>query len=466
MVMSFSEKVLSKSNSYVFYKEGYEELLKKDRKNQGVIRGKQNFINKQKEKAKLRNEEIRELKHQLRDNEKQIAKLDGEIETYQKTVSDYDGLLMLLKDSLEGFSNISKVEDIRNINIAYVLNGFPEHSQTFILSELRWLVENDYNVVVFYRRDPYKPIDLDFDIKSEKFTSKPGLAKLLIEYDIDLMHTHFVYPICTNFTYPVSEILKIPFTVFSHAYDIFQKDYAEINNIGEISSSQYCLGIFTLSDFHKSYLIEQGASEDKIIITKQASDYELAEFSQKTDKIKNVVAISRFVEKKGLDVLIEASKLLEDEDLTFEIYGFGELEEELEGKIKELDCKNISLKGQLGHDEVGEKLKGADLLVAPCKVAENGDMDGIPTILFESMAVGLPVITTTVSAIPEVIRDGENGFLVEPDNPQLLADKIKEVVLLSSDDLHNICVKAQEDVKDISSVEKTMNTYLQNIEKI
>ena len=466
MVMSFSEKVLSKSNSYVFYKEGYEELLKKDRKNQGVIRGKQNFINKQKEKAKLKNEEIQELKHQLRDNEKQIARLDGEIDTYQKTVSDYDGLLGLIANRLESSSNISNAEDIKDINIAYVLNGFPEHSQTFILSELRWLVENNYNVVVFYRRDPYKPIDLDFNIKSEKFTSKPALAKLVLEYDIDLMHTHFVYPICTNFTYPVSEILKVPFTVFSHAYDIFNEDYAEINNIKGISDSKYCLGIFTLSDFHKNYLIEQGAGEDKIIITKQASDYELAEFSQKTDKIKNIVAISRFVEKKGLDVLIEASKLLEDEDLTFEIYGFGELEEELEAKIKELDCKNISIKGQLNHDEVAEKLKESDLLVAPCKVAENGDMDGIPTILFESMAVGLPVITTTVSAIPEVIRDGENGFLVEPENPQSLADKIKEVVSLSSEELYNICVKAQEDVKDISSVEKTMNTYLQNIEKI
>ena len=92
-------------------------------------------------------------------------------------------------------------------------------------------------------------------------------------------------------------------------------------------------------------------------------------------------------------------------------------------------------------------------------------MDGIPTIIFESMAYGLPVLTTNVSAIPEVIIDNENGFLIESDNTQALANKIKEISSLSGEELFNIRKKAQEDVKDISSVEKTMSVFLDTLNK-
>ena len=357
-----------------------------------------------------------------------------------------------------GLSNVKK--DIKDVNIAYVLNSFPEHSQTFVLSELKWLCENNFNVVVFYKKEPYKSIDLDFEIKKEQFTSKRELTKLLLDYDIEFIHSHFVYPICTKLVFPIAEFLNIPFSTFAHAFDIFTKEYQETNNIVEISQSELCIGIYTLSEFHKDFLIKQGVNEDKIIITKQATDYEICEFSKKDNKINKVISISRFVEKKGLDVLIDAAKLLEDEDLEFEIYGFGPLEEELTKQIEDLECKNISIKGELSPQEVSSKLKEEDLIVVPCKVAEDGDMDGIPTVIFESMAVGLLVLTTSVSAIPEIIKDNVNGFIVEPENPEILAEKIKEIVSISPEKLYEIRCKAQEDVGNLSSVEKTMNTYI------
>ena len=104
--------------------------------------------------------------------------------------------------------------------------------------------------------------------------------------------------------------------------------------------------------------------------------------------------------------------------------------------------------------------KKSDLLVSPCKVAENGDMDGIPTVIFEAMAYGLPVLTTDVSAIPEVIEDGKNGFITSQNNPKELALKIKEISKLTNEELFEIVKTAQKDVKEISSVDKTMNTVL------
>lgn len=359
------------------------------------------------------------------------------------------------------YSKLIKLDNkLKNVNIAYILIGFPVHSETFIVNEVQWLVENNYNVIVFMRNEPYKTRPINFDVTTIKFNNIDDLEKLLINYEIDLMHTHFIFPICTNFTFPIAEKLKIPFTAFAHAFDIFIHENTKRNNIDKISQSKYCMGIFTLSNFHRNFLIEQGANKHKIIITKQATSYIPASLKIKHNKIKKIISISRFVEKKGLDDLIDAAKLLENEDFEFSIYGFGELENELQKKINDLNCSNISIKGELKPDDVIPKLKESDLLISPCKIAKNGDMDGFPTVIFEAMAAGIPVLTTDVSSIPEIITDGKNGFLTKSNNPKLLSEKIKEVSHLTPERLYGIRKQAQEDVINISSVEKTMNKYI------
>lgn len=374
--------------------------------------------------------------------------------------------------------NINLLEDnyllkkeLKKLNIAYVLYGFPTLSETFILNELRWLRKNNFNVKVFSYMDPRKPVNLDFDIETYRFDNGgdliENLEKLLIEHEIDLMHTHFVFPTGTKYTFPISKKLKIPFTIFAHAFDIFVKSIASVNNIQEITNSEYCKGIFTLSNYHKNYLIERGVPEEKIILTRQASEYEVCPLIKKQNPIKNIVSISRFVEKKGLDVLIKAANLLKEEDITFSIYGFGDLENELKEQITDLNLKNISIKGSLnGSNEVKSVLMDSDLLVSPCKVAENGDQDGIPTVLFESMGYGVPVLTTSVSAIPEFIEDEKNGFIVKPNDPSELSDKIKAIMKMSSEDLFEIRKNAQWDVQEISSIDETMNNILTMWSKI
>lgn len=413
-------------------------------------------------------EEISFLRNQIEENRKDIAFLKSAIlsnkahQTYYKNkLSEYE----VFGDRIDRLLELNEYTgNIKKLNIAYVLNSFPSHSETFVVSEVKWLVENGYNVVVFRNKNSKKPVEIDFDVENFLFKDCYQLEKLLIENKIDLIHTHFVYPIGTNYTYPIAEKLKIPFTLFAHAFDIFVRENAEVNQIREISKSKYCKAIFTLSEFHKDYLVKCGALEDKIVLTKQATNYEIADIQPKTNNIKRIVSVSRFVEKKGLDVLIDAAKLLENEDYEFLIYGFGALEEEYQKQIEDLQCKNVFLEGELQPSEVRDVLMNSDLLVAPCKVAENGDMDGFPTVVFESMAVGLPILTTKVSAIPEIINDGENGFIVQPENPSELALKIKEISSLSDEKLFEIRKKAQDDVIANSSVEKTMNRYIETLQ--
>lgn len=355
--------------------------------------------------------------------------------------------------------------DLKNINIAYVLGDFPSLSMTFIVNEIRWLVENGYNIKVITFSTPAVEAELDFDLNIIRFDENTethedlvnNLERILIENNIQLIHTHFVYPVGTLFLYPLANKLKIPFTIFAHASDIFRYWVDESNNVGEISQNEYCKAIFTLGNFHKNYLMERNVREDKIIITKQATNYEIDDFELLNNNPKKIVSICRYTEKKGLDDLIDIAKLLEDEDYEFSMYGFGELKEDLEKKIKDMNLSNITINDELkGQEEVKNTLKKSDLLVSPCKRASDGDMDGIPTIIFEAMGYGTLVLTTNISSIPEVIDDGINGFIVESNNKEAFKNKINEIMAMDEDELLKIRKKAQEDVENISSVDKTM----------
>ena len=361
--------------------------------------------------------------------------------------------------------NSLNYNDLKNINIAYVLSDFPSLSMTFIVNEIRWLVEKGYNVKVITFSTPAVPCDLDFDVSIIRFDENTqthedlvnNLERILIENDIQLIHSHFVYPIGTLFLYPLAERLKIPFTIFAHASDIFRYWVDESNKVSEISQCPYCKAIFTLGNFHKNYLVERNVREDKIVITKQATNYEIEDFELLDNNPKKIVSVCRYTEKKGLDDLIDIAKLLEDKNYEFSMYGFGELREDLENKIEDMNLSNITINDELkGHDEVKKVLKESDLLVSPCKRASDGDMDGIPTIIFEAMGYGTPVLTTDVSSIPEVIDDGINGFIVEANNKEAFANRINEIMALDEDELLKIRKKAQEDVENISSVDKTM----------
>ena len=393
-------------------------------------------------------------------SKKEIKKLQDKLKVKNDLINIYQDHLN--NKSLQLLEYKSK--KFNRINIAYVLHQFPVLSQTFVVNEIRWLVENGYNVYVFSNKPTDKTVKLNFSVKHFKFKNKLDLARLLIDFKIDFMYSHFVYPVCTNFTYPVGDKLKIPFAVFAHAYDIFVYDNIKRNKISEISKSPYCIAIFTLSKFHENFLINCGVRKNKIVITKQASSYTLSSIRQKP-KIKNIVSVSRFVEKKGIDILIDAAKLLEDEDFEFKIYGYGILEDEYKKHIRSLNLKNIKLLGELKPEEVEDILSESDLLVVPSKLASNGDMDGFPTIIFEAMACGTMVIATDVSAIPEILKDNINGFVINSNNSKKLAFKIKEVSNMPVDKLTGIRKEAQKSVVNISSTDKTMNTFIKTIKR-
>jgi glycosyltransferase involved in cell wall biosynthesis len=158
-----------------------------------------------------------------------------------------------------------------------------------------------------------------------------------------------------------------------------------------------------------------------------------------------LVTVARLVAKKGLPTVYRALKHLRDKDIGFQhtLIGDGEDRQSVLDLIGELalenDCQWI---GTQPHHVVREHYRKAHAFVLGCEVAPNGDRDGIPNVLLESMAMGVPVAATTVSAIPELIKSGETGLLVPPADPARLAAAIER--LLTDDPLRQQLIPAAQ----------------------
>jgi glycosyltransferase involved in cell wall biosynthesis len=137
------------------------------------------------------------------------------------------------------------------------------------------------------------------------------------------------------------------------------------------------------------------------------------------------------VEKKGFADLIDACAILANKGCDFhcEIIGTGELEDDLYAQIERLGLNDrVEMIGPRPQGEVIAHLQTAAVFAAPCVVGEDGNRDGLPTVLLEAMALGTPCIATDVTGIPEVLRDGETGLMVPQHDPARLADAIERLL--------------------------------------
>lgn len=322
-----------------------------------------------------------------------------------------------------------------SLKLAYFCWHFPVPSETFVLNELRILKEQGIDVTVFCKASPYPEFAPDFDITWEQVRDADHLAERLVATDRDVVHGHFIYPTVTDMVWPAARTAGIPFTCIAHAQDIFRYKHAVVNRIDEISDDPLCLHIFTLSQFHRQYLVDRGVRPDKVTINSNCIDPDLFSGGKIPDRparrARAVAAVSRFADKKGLEVLIRAGKLLEADGITINIHGYGPMEDLYRQIIAEQGITNVTLHGPVqGRDALMEVFRSHDLFAVPSVRAPDGDMDGIPTTLMEAMAAGLPVLTTPIAGIPDLVHDGITGMLSDDVTPAALAAKIREFYAL------------------------------------
>jgi len=138
------------------------------------------------------------------------------------------------------------------------------------------------------------------------------------------------------------------------------------------------------------------------------------------------------VEKKGFDTLIEAAALLVEKGMNLRLIvaGEGPMKNTLHKLVQRLWLQDtVEFPGTIANQDVAAWLHTLDIFVLPCRKDQNGDMDGIPVVLMEAMLSGVPVISTRLSGIPELITNEVSGLLTTPHDPHSLAQGMERLLL-------------------------------------
>jgi glycosyltransferase involved in cell wall biosynthesis len=171
------------------------------------------------------------------------------------------------------------------------------------------------------------------------------------------------------------------------------------------------------------------------------------------------VSIGRLISKKGFDVLIDACAYLRNsgQDFRCEIIGEGPLSVELQARIDRHGLsKHVLLAGPRPQAEIAALLSRATLLTLPCRVDADGAMDNLPTVVMEAMASALPVVSTDVGGIAEMVRDGETGLMVSQNDPAATA-KALSTLITNPELAQSFGRKARERAKELFSIEKNVH---------
>ncbi len=289
------------------------------------------------------------------------------------------------------------------------------------------------------------------------------LAKKLTKAGIDHLHIHFG-DVPTQIGMYAAAHAGIPFSFTIHANDLFHH-----GRLLKEKSNRAC-AVVTISDYNVKQLLEIGIPASKIHIVRCGINPEHFSYSQpgKLHVPPTVGVVARLVEKKGIDTLIEASAILAKEGFAIKtrIAGDGPELLKLNQLTRDLGIEDqVSFEGNIANTEVTDWVKSLDLFVLPAKKDANGDMDGIPVALMESMALGVPVVSTTLSGIPELVVDNVTGILVAPEDQNGLANGIKK--LLQNKELRaNLSKKGRQMITtefnqalNLDRLEKIINQY-------
>jgi glycosyltransferase involved in cell wall biosynthesis len=266
-----------------------------------------------------------------------------------------------------------------------------------------------------------------------------NLIRLSKKMNAQVIHAHWALP--NGFAAAVvSKLLGIPLVISLHGSDIFMADknfiFRAIARWTFKQSSAVTACSQELYDrakrIHKNidiHLIPWGADPDVFKPLQNRQDVRKA-YGWASDEI-IISTLGRMVYKKGFSHLIDIVPELISGDRRIKVVfgGSGPLEEELKEKVHQMGISNIvSFPGRIPWNEVPQFLAASDIFVLPSQRDKAGNLDGLPTVLLEAMACGLPCVASDVGGVSLVIRDGMNGFLVQPSDKDALSEKLGELI--------------------------------------
>ena len=354
---------------------------------------------------------------------------------------------------------------------AYLFERFPSFGQTFCYREVAELARQGITPPIFSIRNPKDEPPQDWDAriakrvhylpeerellddvrqasKNRKLTAeivaaldewgrRTDFLRLyqavyvglrLQEMGIGHVHAHFM-GIAARTAFWIHKFFPLTFSFTAHANDIFAPRNFEVGLDKLVDTARV---IVTVSDHAKKFLQER-FPERADRIRRIYNGLNLAEFGRAdfSSAPPLILAVGRLIAKKGFADLIGACGLIAERGKSFrcEIIGEGPLENELRGQIERLNLQNrVVLPGAKQQREVRQRLAAANVFVLPSIIDPDGGMDNLPTVIMEAMATGLPVVSTKIGGIPEMVVENETGFLLRPGDAVALADAIEKVI--------------------------------------
>ena len=375
-------------------------------------------------------------------------------------------------------------KETSNLRVAYLVKTFPRLSETFILNEILGLERLGAEIRIFSLKRPeegavhpavaqvkgavtYVPAlgprfrlrDLGSLIlchlllafvglrrygaaakfhffkrgksRLKDFLQAGYLAWVLRQEGFEHLHVHFA-----NVPATVAEVVQrfigIPYTLTAHAKDIYLTPAHQLTR--KIQSAECVL---TCTGYNQRYLADLASGHTPVRLAYHGID--LSRFGGASNgstaagnDLPLILSVGRFCEKKGFKYLIRACRILKERGHRFrcQIVGYGELQKDLERMIVALGLEQcLFLPGTMTQDRLATLYPQASMFVLPCLITENGDRDGIPNVLIEAMASGVPVVSTDVSGISELVTNHENGLLVGQKSAIALADAMESLLV-------------------------------------
>ncbi len=358
----------------------------------------------------------------------------------------------------------------KKLNILFYVTMFPKTTQWFIINQILGFLKHGHDITLLTQtKQDYHtefnslqtmnsmshPEILKYNLAAKAFYKT--LPKTQRNFDLVLCQSGTIAP--QFLKYQKEANIQGKLITFLRGADVTKlTQHSSIRTLVFKKSSLF----IPVCQYFKQQLIKKGCPAHKVVVSHSAIDckrfpYKARSYTANTP-IK-IITVSRLIEKKGTEYAIKAVAQLLPKypnleftivegteyaikavaqllpkypNLEFTIVGGGPLESKLHSLIEKLHAENnIKLIGWRNQEEVAKLLAEAHIFVLPSITAPNStdDQEGIPNALKEAMASGLPVISTYHSGIPELVKNGKNGFLVPERNVNALANKIEYLIL-------------------------------------
>lgn len=254
-----------------------------------------------------------------------------------------------------------------------------------------------------------------------------GLARRIRRDRVDRMHAHFAT--ASTVALFAHTLTGVPFSFTAHASgDVY------VYSPFLFQKLRHAWRVIAISDYNRRYLeLISGYTlpHGKVVTVFNGVELPEIDMGPKTNDVPLLFTSAAFTGFKGYGTLLEVLDLLHRDgvDFRFVAVGGGPLFDVMQARVREFGLSEcVSLLGPQPFSEVQKWLERADIFVFPAEIGLNGQRDGMPTAITEALAYGLPVVATHITGIPQQVKDGVNGFLVEERDPEAFAARLRQLL--------------------------------------